>query len=86
MMAMRATRDKSNMPTPRFSPAKDQQVFVVCDSAVIAAGDISEVLAALKILPGDRSSAMCVEGAVTLVFNGYNDAPREIEAIPEVRE
>jgi len=33
------------MPTPRFSPAKDQQVIVVCDSAAIAAGDISGVLA-----------------------------------------
>ncbi len=46
------------MPTPRFSPAKDQQVFVVCDSATITAGDISEVLAALKSLSGDCSSAM----------------------------
>ena len=74
------------MPTPRFSPAKDQQVFVVCDFAAITAGDISEVLAALKSLSGDRSSAMSAEGAVTLVFHGYDDDPREIEAIPEVRE
>ena len=74
------------MPTPRFSPAKDQQVFVVCDSAAIAAGDISEVLAALRSLSSDRSSAMSAEGAVTLVFHGYDDDPREIEAVPEVRE
>ena len=73
------------MPTPRFSPAKDRQVFVVCDSVAIAAGDISQVLAALKSLSGDRSSAMSAEGAVTLVFHGYDDDPREIEAIPEVR-
>jgi hypothetical protein len=33
------------MPTSHLYPAKDQQVFVVCDSAAIAAGDISEVLA-----------------------------------------
>ena len=74
------------MPNPRFSPAKDQQVIVVCDSAVITAGDISEVLAALKSLSGDRSSAMSAEGAVTLVFHGYDDDPRELEAIPEVCE
>ncbi len=74
------------MPTPRFAPVKDQQVFVVCDSAAISAGDISEVLAALKSLSGDRSSAMSAEGAVTLVFNGYDDDPRELESIPEVRE
>ena len=73
------------MPTPRFSPAKDQQVIVVCDSATITAGDISGVLAALKILSGDRSSAMSAEGAVTLVFHGYDDDPREIESIPEVQ-
>ena len=40
----------------------------------------------LQSLSGDRSSAMSAEGAVTLVFHGYDDDPREIEAIPEVRE
>lgn len=74
------------MPTTRFYPAKDQQVFVICDSAAIDAGEISEVLAALKSLSGDRSSAMSTEGSVTLVFNGYDDDLRELEAIPEVRE
>ncbi|MDP2828030.1 MAG: chlororespiratory reduction 6 domain-containing protein [Sulfuricellaceae bacterium] len=74
------------MPTSRHSPAKDQQVFVVCYSAAITAGDISEVLTALKSLSSDRSSAMSAEGAVTLVFHGYDDDPRELEAIPEVRE
>jgi hypothetical protein len=74
------------MPTSRFSSAKDQQIVVLCDSAAIATGDISEVLSSLKSLSGDRSSAMSAEGAVTLVFNGYDDDPRELEAIPEVRE
>ena len=73
------------MPTSRFSPVKDQQVIVVCDSAAITAGDISGVLSALKSLSGDRSSAMSAEGAVTLVFHGYDDDPRELESIPEVR-
>ena len=74
------------MSTSRFSSAKDQQIFVVCDSAAIAAGDIAEVLSSLKSLSGDRSSAMSAEGAVTLVFNGYDDDPRELESIPEVRK
>ena len=73
------------MPAPRFSPAKDQQVIVVCDSAAITAGDISGVQIALKSLSSDRSSAMSAEGAVTLVFHGYDDDPRELEGIPEVR-
>jgi len=74
------------MPTSRFSSAKDQQIVVLCDSASIAAGDISEVLSSLKSLSGDRSSATSAEGAVTLVFNGYDDDPRELESIPKVRE
>lgn len=74
------------MPTSRFSPAKDQQVIVVCDSTEINSGDISKVLTALKSLSSDRSSAMSAEGAVTLVFHGYDNDPRELEAIPEVRE
>lgn len=61
-------------------------MFVVCDSAAITAGDISAVLTALKSLSSDRSSAMGAEGAVTLVFHGYEDDPRELEAIPDVRE
>ncbi len=73
------------MPTSRFSPVKDQQVIVVCDSAAITAGDISGVLTALKSLSSDRSSAMSAEGAVTLVLHGYDDDPRELESIPEVR-
>jgi len=74
------------MPTARFSTVKDQQIFVVCDSASIATGDIAGVLSSLKSLSGDRSSAMSAEGAVTLVFDGYDDDRRELEAIPEVRE
>jgi hypothetical protein len=74
------------MPTARFSSAKDQQIYVVCDSASIATGDISGVLSSLKSLSADRSSAMSAEGAVTLVFNGYDDDARELDCIPEVRE
>ena len=74
------------MSTSHFSPVKDQQMFVVCDSASIATGDISEVFFALKGLSGDRASAMSAEGAVTLVFNGYDDDPRELHSIPEVRK
>ena len=63
------------MSTSRFSSAKDKLIFVVCDSASIAAGDISEVLSSLKSFSGDRASAMSAEGAVTLMFNGYDDDP-----------
>jgi hypothetical protein len=63
------------MSTSRFSPVKDQQIVVVCDSSSIATGDISGVLSSLKSLSGDRSSAMSAEGTVTLVFNGYDHDP-----------
>jgi len=74
------------MSPTRYSPAKDQQIIVVCDSAAVSAGDISSVLTALQSLTRDRASALSAEGAVTLIFNGYDDDPRELEAIPEVRE
>jgi hypothetical protein len=66
------------MSTSRFSSAKDQQIFVVCDSASIAAGDIAEVLSSLKSLSGDRSSTMSAEGAVTLAFNATTTTPASL--------
>ena len=74
------------MSTTRLSPAKGQQIFVVCDSVSISAGDLSAVLSSLKSFSSDRSSSMSAEGSVTLVFDGYDDDPRELESIPEVRE
>ena len=74
------------MSTPRLSPTKGQQIFVVCDSVSICAGDLSTALSSLKSFSSDRSSAMSAEGCVTLVFDGYDDDPRELESIPEVRE
>jgi len=73
-------------PLKSFSPAKDQQVIVVCDSAAITAGDISGVLSALNYLSSDRSTAMSAEGTVTLVFHGYNHDPRELYSIPEAQD
>lgn len=74
------------MLTTRYSPAKEQQIIVVCDAAAVAAGDISQVLLSLQNFTRDRAAALSAEGAVTLIFHGYDDDPRELEAIPEVRE
>ncbi|MBI2800249.1 MAG: hypothetical protein HYX63_08175 [Gammaproteobacteria bacterium] len=74
------------MPTTRYSPAKEQQIIVVCDAAAVSAGDISQVLLSLQRLTQNRASALSAEGAVTLIFHGYDDDSRELEAIPEVRE
>ena len=74
------------MPTSNFTTAKPQQIYVICDSVSIAIGDISDVLSGLMSLSEDRSSAMSAEGAVTRVFDGYDDDSRELEAIPKVRE
>ena len=73
------------MPTTRYSPVKAQQIVVICNSDSVSARDISGVLAALRSLSGDRTSALRAEGAVTLLFEGYDTDPRELESIPEVR-
>ena len=74
------------MSSTHPSPAKTQHFIVVCNAKAVSAGDISEVLAALQGFSRDRASAMRAEGAVTLIFDGYDSDPRELEAIPEVRE
>ena len=73
------------MPPVHYSAVKDQQLIMVCDSAAVSTGDISEVLSALKNLSRDRASVLSAEGAVSLIFHGYDDDPRELMAIPEVR-
>ena len=73
------------MPHARHSPAKSQHFIVVCRADAVSAGDISEVLVALQGFSRDRVSALRAEGAVTLIFDGYDSDPRELEAIPEVR-
>ena len=73
------------MPSSRLSPAKEQLIVVVCKSSDINAGNITDVLTALKSLSSDRSSALSAEGALTLAFTGYDTDPRELESIPEIR-
>ncbi len=73
------------MPITRHSPAKTQQFIVVCTADAISAGDLSGVLASLQRLSCDRASALRAQGAVSLIFEGYDADPRELEAIPEVR-
>lgn len=73
------------MPSIHYSPVKAQKLVVVCTAESVSAGDISGVLAILQRLCGDRESALQAEGAVSLVFEGYDSDRRELAAIPEVR-
>ncbi|MDO8811473.1 MAG: hypothetical protein Q7J38_05520 [Gallionella sp.] len=62
------------MPTSRFSPVKDQQVIVLCDSAAITAGDISGVLSALKSLSSDPNAEVNVTVEIQVNFpSGASD-------------
>lgn len=69
----------------RLSPAKHNQIFVIIRREEIEAGDIEPTLKELRGFTADRASAMLAEGCVTLVFHGYNEYPRPVVAIPEIR-
>jgi hypothetical protein len=48
-------------------------------------GDLASVLARLKVFLATREDAWLYRGQMTLVVDGYNDDPRELVDIPQVR-
>lgn len=51
----------------------------------VEAGDVKSVLARLKVFRATREDAWLYRGQMSLVVDGYNNDPRELVDIPEVR-
>lgn len=51
----------------------------------VEAGDLASVLSRLKVFLATRQDAWLYRGQMTLVVDGYNNDPRELVDIPEVR-
>jgi hypothetical protein len=51
----------------------------------VEAADLPSVLSRLKVFLATREDAWRYRGQMTLVVDGYNDDPRELVDIPEVR-
>ena len=51
----------------------------------VEAADLASVLSRLKVFLATREDAWRYRGQMTLVVDGYNNDPRELVDIPEVR-
>ena len=66
-------------------PGSSEPVALVISRREVERADLASVLSRLKIFLATREDAWRYRGQMTLVVDGYNDDPRELVDIPEVR-
>ena len=66
-------------------PSVSEPVILMFSRQQVEAGDISETLALLRRLTAERQTAIDFCGRISLAVDGYNDDPRELFEVPEVR-
>lgn len=71
--------------TQRLRPAVTEPVILMFSRQQVETGDLAETLALLRRLTADRQTAIDFCGRISLVVDGYNDDPRELFEVPEVR-
>jgi len=71
--------------TQRLCPAITAPVVLMFSRRQVETCDITEPLQLLRRLTADRHTAMDFCGRMSLVVDGYQDDPRELFEIPEVR-
>ncbi|MCA8994086.1 MAG: hypothetical protein KDA88_19045 [Planctomycetaceae bacterium] len=71
--------------TQRLRPGIAEPVFLMFSRQQIETGDIGEPLAFLRGLTATPRAALDYCGRISLMVDGYNDDPREIFEISEVR-
>jgi len=69
----------------RLRPAVTDPVILMFSRRQVETCDIDEPLQFLRRLTADRHTALEFCGRISLVIDGYNDDPRELFEIPEVR-
>ena len=75
------------MDTPRLDlrPGVTEPVVLMISRRQVRSADIASVLKELKPFLATREDAWLYRGQMSLVVDGYNDDPRELVDIPEVR-
>lgn len=68
-----------------LSATKETVIFLHIDREEVESGSVKGTLGVLKPLIGDRASILSAEGCVSLLFGGYDNDPRPLHSIPEVR-
>ena len=71
--------------TQRLRPGIAEPVFLMFSRQQIETGDMGEPLEFLRGLTADPRAALDYCGRISLMVDGYNDDPREIFEISEVR-
>jgi hypothetical protein len=71
--------------TQRLRPAVTDPVILMFSRRQVETCDMDEPLELLRSLTADRGVAIEFCGRISLVVDGYNDDPRELFEVPEVR-
>ena len=73
--------------TPRLDlrPGITEPVVLMISRREVEAGDIASVVSRLKVFLATREDAWLYRGQMTLIVDGYNNDPRELVDVPEVR-
>jgi hypothetical protein len=73
--------------SPRLDlrPGISEPVVLMISRREVEAADLASVVSRLKIFLATREDAWRYRGQMTLVVDGYNNDPRELVDIPEVR-
>jgi hypothetical protein len=71
--------------TQRRRPAVTDPVILMFSRRQVETCDVDEPLELLRSLTADRQTAIDSCGRISLVVDGYNDDPRELFEVPEVR-
>jgi hypothetical protein len=72
-------------PRLDLRPGVSEPVVLLISRREVEAGDLASVLSRLKVFLATREDAWRYRGQMTLVVDGYNNDPRELVDIPEVR-
>ena len=75
----------ADAPRLDLRPGVTEPVVLMISRREVEAVDIASVLSRLKVFLATREDAWLYRGQMTLVVDGYNNDPRELVDIPEVR-
>ena len=73
--------------SPRFDlrPGVTEPVVLMISRREVEAADVLSIVSRLKVFLATREDAWRYRGQMALVVDGYNNDPRELVDIPEVR-
>ena len=68
-----------------LQPGVNEPVILMVSRTAVERDDLASVLGRLKLLSATREDAWLYRGQLSIVFEGYEDDPRELVDVPEVR-